>query len=141
MSEFKKLTDDLSVSVQLNVDDVAAAKAAGFRTIVNNRPDGESADQPDSSEIEAAATAAGLTYIYQPVVSGQISDRNIEDFGHTLASAEGPVLAFCRTGTRCTCLWALSQAPQRELDDIARRAASAGYDLSGMMSRLQQRKG
>ena len=141
MSEFKKLTDDLSVSVQLSVEDVAAAKAAGFRTILNNRPDGESADQPDSSEIEAAATAAGLTYIHQPVISGQISDQNIDDFGRTLASAQGPVLAFCRTGTRCTCLWALSQAPQRELDDIADRAAGAGYDLSGMMSRLQQRKG
>lgn len=141
MSEFKTLTEQLSVAAQLNADDLAAAKAAGFRTIINNRPDGESDDQPSSAEMARLANALGLSYHHQPVISGQISDDNIDEFGRLYTAAEKPVLAFCRTGTRCTFLWALSQAPQQALQTLSDQAAGAGYDLSGLMPRLQQRKG
>ena len=140
MSEFKKLTDQLFVSAQLSLDDIQAAKAAGFKTIINNRPNNESDDQPDGAEIENAVRNAGLAYYYQPVVSGQITDENVDGFGQLLSSVEGPTLAFCRTGTRCTFLWALSQAAHEELPELANKAASAGYDLSGLMPRLLQRK-
>jgi len=140
MSEFKRLTDELSVAAQLRPEDMAAAKAAGFRSILNNRPDSESADQPASDEMAAQAAALGLHYHHQPVISGQITDANIEEFAKLYAAAEKPVLAFCRTGTRCTFLWALSQAPAQPLDALASQAAQAGYDLSGLMPRLQQRR-
>ena len=141
MSEFKRLTDELSVSQQLQLDDIAAAKAAGFRTIINNRPNNESADQPDEQMLARQAAELGLNYIHLPVISGQITDQNVDDFGKLCAAAEKPILAFCRTGTRCTFLWALCHAPQEPLDQLSSTAASAGYDLSGLMPRLQQRKG
>ncbi len=140
MTEFKTLTDTLSVAAQITPDDLAAARQAGFRTVINNRPDGESDDQPGSTELAHLAEQLGLHYHHQPVISGQITDANIEEFGRLYDAAEKPVLAFCRTGTRCTFLWALSQAATQPLEALASRAADAGYDLSGLMPRLQQRK-
>lgn len=140
MSEFKRLDDTLSVAAQLRADDIKAAADAGFKSIINNRPDQESDDQPSSDEMAALALAHGINYSHQPVVSGQITEQNIDDFSQLLATTRAPVLAFCRTGTRCTFLWALSQAKDNDLNEIARRAAAAGYDVSGLMPRLQQRK-
>jgi|TARA_R110002073_G_scaffold336589_1_gene536519 uncharacterized protein (TIGR01244 family) len=140
MSDFKRLSDSLSVSAQLSPDDLKAAAAAGFKSIINNRPDQESADQPSSDSMANLALSLGMSYIHQPIVSGQISEENINDFAALIADSETPILAFCRTGTRCTHLWALSNAKGNDLSDIAASAAAAGYDISGLMPRLQQRK-
>src|SRR5258708_24819299 len=106
----RSLTEKLSVSSQLAPADLTAAAGQGIRSIINNRPDGEASDQPTSAEIEAAAAALGLGYRHIPVVPGQIHDEDIADFSDALAELEGPVLAFCRTGTRSAGLWALSAA-------------------------------
>jgi sulfide:quinone oxidoreductase len=140
MSDFKRLSDSLSVSAQLSPDDLKAAAAAGFKSIINNRPDQESADQPSSDSMANLALSLGMSYIPQPIVSGQISEENINDFAALIADSETPILAFCRTGTRCTHRWALSNAKGNDLSDIAASAAAAGYDISGLMPRLQQRK-
>lgn len=140
MSDFKRLSDSFSVSAQLSPDDVKAAAAAGFKSIINNRPDQESADQPSSDDMANLALSLGMSYIHQPVVSGQISDENVDDFAALVRHSDAPILAFCRTGTRCTFLWALSNAKENDLNDIAASAAAAGYDISGLMPRLQQRK-
>jgi sulfide:quinone oxidoreductase len=140
MSDFKRLSDRLSVSAQLSPDDLKAAAAAGFKSILNNRPDLESADQPSSDDMASLALSLGMSYIHQPVVSGQISDENVDDFAALVRDSDAPILAFCRTGTRCTYLWALSSAKESDLNDIAASAAAAGYDISGLMPRLQQRK-
>lgn len=140
MSDFKRLTDNLSVSAQLSRDDLKAAATAGFKSIINNRPDQESADQPSSDDMAALALELGMSYTHQPIVPGQINDENIDDFATLLRDSEAPLLAFCRTGTRSTHLWALANAKENDLDDIAASAAAAGYDLSGLMPRLQQRK-
>jgi uncharacterized protein (TIGR01244 family) len=138
--DVKKINENISVAPQIMPDDMTAAAAQGFRTIVNNRPDGEGgAGQPASVVVEAAAKAAGLNYIYLPVVSGQITESNISDFQKALAGAEKPVLAYCRTGTRCTNLWALAVAPDMAAADIITQAADAGYDLRGLTPVLQQR--
>lgn len=141
MSDFKRLSDTFSVSAQLSPDDLKSAAAAGFKSIINNRPDQESSDQPASDDMAALSLALGMNYSYQPVVSGQISDENIEDFAALVRDSSAPILAFCRTGTRCTYLWALSNAKEHSLDEIAASAAAAGYDISGLMPRLQQCKG
>lgn len=139
MSEFKALSAELSVAGQLTPEDLEAAARAGFRTVINNRPDNEDGNQPEDQALRAVAQRLGLQWRYLPVVSGNITDRDVDEFNAALAGSPAPVLAFCRTGTRCTMLWALSQAQRRPLEEILGSALRAGYDLSGLRPRLQER--
>ena len=132
----KPLTDQLSVTAQLAVADLAQAAAQGFRGIINNRPDGEAPDQPRSDELAAAAARHGLAYRYIPVVPGQLQEAQVDAFAEALGELPGPLLAFCRTGTRSTTLWALQAARRQDADTVLRAAASAGYDLSALRPRL-----
>ena len=132
----KKLTDQLAVCDQVRPEEVAALKAAGFRSIVVNRPDGEGADQPTFAEIARAAQDAGMEARYLPVETGKVSDDDAAKFAAAMEELPKPVLAFCRSGTRSTTLWALSQAGQRPLPDILARAKAAGYDMSGVTRRI-----
>src|ERR1700761_6506648 len=109
MTEFRKVTDTFSVAPQIALDDVARAAAQGFKLIINNRPDGEAPDQPASAQVEAAARAAGLDYLYIPV-SGGPTPAQVEAERVALAAADGPVLAFCRSGTRSIVTWSIGQA-------------------------------
>ncbi|MEX6508432.1 TIGR01244 family sulfur transferase [Jiella sp. M17.18] len=136
MSEAKKLTDQLSVQGQVRPDEIPALKAAGFRAIIVNRPDGEGADQPGFAEIARAAKDAGMEARYLPVETGKVSDADAERFGATFDELPKPVLAFCRSGTRSTTLWALSQAGRMPLPEILARAKAAGYDMSGVVRRI-----
>ena len=110
MEAIKQLTPFLSVIGQVQPADMASVASSGFLTVINNRPDNEGEGQPSNADIAAAAQALGLQYHYLPVIAGQISDQNVSDFVQLLAQVKGPVLAFCRTGTRSTSLWALSEA-------------------------------
>jgi sulfide:quinone oxidoreductase len=130
---FRKLTDELFVSPQIGVDDVAAVAAAGFRAVVCNRPDGEAADQPASDDVAAAVKAAGLEWRMLPVT--QITRADVDAFGELLEELPKPVLAFCRSGTRCTALWSLSEIDRRPVQDILARAQAAGYDMSAVVQR------
>ncbi|WP_409561881.1 TIGR01244 family sulfur transferase [Hyphomicrobium sp. MC8b] len=132
----KKLTDDLSVSPQILPGDVAELAAMGFKSIIDNRPDGEGSDQPSFAEIERAAKASGLTARYVPVESGKVSDADAVEFGAALAHMPKPILAYCRTGTRSTTLWALAEAGRMPMADILSKASAAGYDMSGVASRI-----
>ena len=134
--ELHKLTEQLTVSPQIAVHDLEAIKAAGFRCVICNRPDGEGADQPTFEEIKDAAQKAGLDVRYQPVVSGRMSDDDALAFGALMQELPKPVLAYCRTGTRSASLWALSQATQRPLPDILTATKSAGYDMTGIVRRI-----
>lgn len=131
MSGFRRLTENVMVSPQLALEDVAAAAAAGVAMIVNNRPDGEDPDAPQGADIGAAAAAAGLNYVEIPVGHAGFSEPQVDAMIAALEQAEGPILAYCRSGTRSTFLWALAQAKQGESPDaIARAAMQAGYDIS-----------
>ena len=102
------LSPDFAVAPQLAPEAMAAAAAAGFRSVINNRPDGEGGpDQPLSSAIEAAARAAGMDYHYIPVISGQVTQAQVDAMAATVAQAATPVLAFCRSGARSNNLWAM----------------------------------
>jgi sulfide:quinone oxidoreductase len=136
----RTLTNKLSVSSQLAPTDLAAAADQGIRSIINNRPDSEALDQPTSAEIEAAAATLGLGYRHIPVVSGQIHDEDVAKFNDALAELEGPVLAFCRSGTRAASLWALSEAAEAASSDLLSAARSAGYDLDTLKPRLDTRR-
>jgi sulfide:quinone oxidoreductase len=134
--ELRKISGELTVSPQIVPEDIAAIKAAGFRSVVRHRPDGEGADQPLFREIEDAARAAGLEAPYQPVVSGRMSDEDAAAFGELMQALPKPVFAFCRTGTRSASLWALSQANARPLPDILERTRAAGFDMGGIVRRI-----
>ena len=135
MTDFRKVTGAFSTAPQIALADVAAAAAQGFTMVINNRPDGESPDQPSSAQMEAAARAAGLDYAYIPVRGGPTADQ-VEAVQAAIAGANGPVLAFCRSGTRSIVTWSLGQAQsgERSRDELVRLGADAGYDLSGVLA-------
>jgi uncharacterized protein (TIGR01244 family) len=131
----RELDENISVTPQITVADIADAAKLGFKTIIANRPDGEEYGQVAMQELADAAAEAGLAWVYQPVVSGQLSQKNVDDFAQNYRDAEKPILAFCRTGTRCSILWGLSNVEQYDVDTLIRKAEEAGYDLSGLRSR------
>lgn len=137
--ELKRINDHVSVSAQIQPGDVAGLRALGFTTIVNNRPDGEAADQPSGEAIEKAAQAAGLIYHAIPLGRDGVSPDMVERTRSALQSSPGPVLCFCRSGTRSTTLWALSQAGLMDAEDIIAAAARAGYDMSHLAGYLSQK--
>ena len=138
MNEPKQLTDEVAVCAFVPPSKLAEL-APKFRTIINNRPDDEEPNQPSSAEIEAEARRLGVDYVHMPVVPGQISDAQIAAFGEAIGTRKGPVLAFCRSGLRAVTLWALSEVGKRSVDDILTTAANAGYDLSAVKQRLQEK--
>ena len=142
MSDFRTLTEGVLVAPQIAVDDLEAAAARGVTLVINNRPDGEAEDQPPGATIEAAARAAGLDYRAIPIGGGGFSAPQIEAMAAALDEADGSVLAFCRSGTRSTLLWALARASRGEAPEaLAERAAAAGYDLAPIRPTLDMLAG
>lgn len=131
-----RLSDRLSVSPQLQPQDLSAIAAQGFKTLICNRPDGEGADQPTHQEMAAAAASQGLKLHYLPVASGKVEDRSAKAFGELLANQPGPVLAYCRSGMRSATLWALSSAGTATPNDLIAAGKQAGYDLSALVPRI-----
>ncbi|HZU64079.1 MAG TPA: TIGR01244 family sulfur transferase [Novosphingobium sp.] len=127
---FRKLSEAVWVSPQITTEDVAAAAAQGIGLIINNRPEGESDDQTPGDAIADSAAALGLAYVAIPVTHAGFSEGQVQQMAQALAEAKGGILAYCRSGTRSTLLWALAQAATgTHPDDIARAAALAGYDI------------
>jgi len=134
---FRTLDSSISVFGQIAPEDVAAAKAQGFTAIINNRPDDEQPGQPSSAEIEAAAKAAGMDYVAIPVDHSGFAEWQVAAMADALEKASGPVLAFCRSGTRSTFLWALARHRLGdEGEALIAKAAGAGYDLGPIRSVL-----
>jgi uncharacterized protein (TIGR01244 family) len=128
-----KLDEHTLVAGQIQPSDIAAAKNAGVSTIVNNRPDGEEPGQPTAETIGAAAREAGLRYIHIPIAGGFSPDQ-VEAMAGALESAEGKTLAFCKSGTRSTYLWALARARAgANPEDLVGQAAVVGYDLTPLL--------
>ena len=136
--DLKRINDHVSVAGQISPEDVAALKQAGFVAIIINRPVGESRDQPAGAEIVAAAKAAGLDYHAIPLGREGVSPEMVERTKAVLEGSNGPVFCFCRSGTRSTTLWALSQAGEMEAGEIISQAAGAGYDMSHLAGHLNR---
>ncbi len=133
----RPLDPTIAVAPQITPDDVPAIAAAGFVAIVNNRPDGEEAGQPDGDAIRAAAEAAGLAYTAIPITQAGFSRPQVDAMAAALCGAGGPVLAYCRSGTRSCNLWALARAAQGDdADAVTAKAAQAGYDIRGLRPAL-----
>lgn len=138
MTAFRQITPDFSVAGQIDATDVQRLAELGFKTIVNNRPDREEPSQPSAAEIKAAAEAAGLRFLNLSY-AGQPSPGVVAEMAALLEDASGPVLAYCRTGTRSTKAWALAAALSgtKRPDEIIALAAKAGYDLEGVRGALE----
>ncbi len=130
--DIRRVTEDIAVSPQIHPEEIAAVQAAGFASIVCNRPDGESPDQPNWAEVEAAARAAGLQCAAVPVSGGGMTQAHVDAMRQAMDTLPKPVLAYCRSGTRSVTLWALSQRHHIERDTLIAAARNAGYDLSGI---------
>ncbi|MFZ4586831.1 MAG: TIGR01244 family sulfur transferase [Candidatus Methylopumilus universalis] len=138
--KFAKINNELTVSDQITIEDLKEIQAQGYKTIFCNRPDQESEGQLAFSVIEKEAQSIGIKAIHQPVIGGQISDDDITQFGSSFELAQKPVFAYCRTGTRCSTLWALSHAKKMPIDEILNKTQIAGYDLSPLLERLNSLK-
>jgi uncharacterized protein (TIGR01244 family) len=128
---FRELTGDIMVAPQISVEDVAEAARLGVKLIINNRPEDESEDQVPGAEIETAAHAAGMDYVAIPITHAGFSEPQVKAMAEALEGAQGRVLAYCRSGTRSTLLWALAEASQGgDPDALTNMAAKAGYDVA-----------
>ena len=133
MPQFRQVTDRFSVSPQITVEEARAAADAGFVLIIQNRPEAETEGQPHGAEIEAAARAGGADYMFLPVV-GRPTPEQAKIQAAAVAGAKGPVLAFCRSGTRSVTAWAMGEAASgRNREELVRLAAAAGYDLAPVL--------
>ncbi|MCU4653393.1 bifunctional protein tyrosine phosphatase family protein/NAD(P)/FAD-dependent oxidoreductase [Roseibacterium sp. SDUM158016] len=132
----RTITAGLSVAPQISPEDVQTIADHGFRSIICNRPDGEGMDQPNFEEIEAAAQAIGLQTRYQPITAGKVQDEDAEAFKSLMTELPGPILAYCRTGTRSATLWSLAVAKEKPVADILAATQSAGYDMGGVVRRI-----
>ena len=138
MADIRRLTDSFAAAPQITLDDVAAIKAAGFGFIVNNRPDGESADQTAGDDIEAAALEAGLGYCAIPIDQSGFTVEQVAALSALMVSPR-PILAYCRSGTRSTNLWALAAASRGEdVETIIDSALAAGYDVRALRPAMEQ---
>ena len=134
--DLRQLTPDLAVAPQILPEDLPALAEAGFKVLINNRPDEEVGPDQDHVAMQAAAEAAGMHYFYNPFTPGQITSDMITTQAEALA-ASGPKIAYCRSGNRSTVLWALARAGQEPTDDLMSAAAAAGYDISGFRPMIE----
>ncbi|MFT3689224.1 TIGR01244 family sulfur transferase [Paenirhodobacter sp.] len=135
--DLHQITPEITVAPQITPDEVAEAARLGFRTLIDNRPDEEAGPGFDSAAMAAAAEAAGLAFHYLPYYPGELTQELADAFAEVLAGAQTPVLAWCRSGTRSSHLWALSEAGRRPVAEIVDLAARAGYDHRGLVPLLE----
>jgi uncharacterized protein (TIGR01244 family) len=136
--DIRPLTDSFAVSPQIDVADMKDIAGAGFRSILCNRPDGEEFGQTDFDTIAEAARAEGLDIRSVPIVSGMVTQEALDDFASALQEMPKPILAYCRSGTRCTMLWSIAQFGTMDSEEIISRAGKAGYDMSGLVAQLSR---
>jgi uncharacterized protein (TIGR01244 family) len=137
MMDIRRLTDAYAVSPQIDPTDMAAIRAAGFTTIIDNRPDGEIPPPLHTEAMRAAAQAAGLDFIVNPVIGGAMTMDNVTAQGAAIAAAAGPVLAYCASGNRSSQVWALSMAGRMPADDLIGLPARHGYQLEGLRPQIE----
>ncbi|MDO6588200.1 TIGR01244 family sulfur transferase [Salipiger sp. 1_MG-2023] len=131
------VSGDFNVSPQISVEDIPALKAAGITLVICNRPDAEVPPSHQAEAIREAAIAEGMSFAYLPVTPQGATMETVTELSQLLGAPHGPVLAYCRSGTRSTTLWALAEAGRRDTDEIITQANEAGYDLGGMRPTIE----
>lgn len=132
------LTPNVSVLAQPSVDEIAELGERGYRSIIGNRPENESEDQPRWLDLKAAAAARGMDAVQIPIVMGQISDEQVEAFRDALEQLPKPIAVFCRSGTRAALMWALANQASLTVDERITIAGREGYDLEPFRQRISR---
>ncbi|MEM6838418.1 MAG: TIGR01244 family sulfur transferase [Cyanobacteria bacterium P01_C01_bin.120] len=140
MVEPRALSETFAASTQLSESDFAALAAAGYKTIINNRPDGEEPGQLTAAAARQLAQEHGLNYVHIPVKMPEISPTVVAQFQAALEENPGPILAHCKSGTRSSLLWAIAMAKRTDasIDELIQGAAQAGYDLTRFRPLIEQ---
>lgn len=135
--DIRALTPTYAVSPQIDPSDLPAIKAAGYTTVIDNRPDGEIPAHLHTPHMKAAAEALGLKFVANPVIGGALSMDNVRLQAQVMAEATGPVFAYCASGNRCSVVWALMNAGKRSADDLIRTPAKYGYNLEPIRAQIE----
>lgn len=135
--DIRKITPDYAVSPQIAPQDLAAIKAAGFSTVINNRPDSEIGADLQDKPMRAAAEALGLTFVTNPVIGGALTMANVTAQRAAMDAATGPVFAYCASGNRCSIVWALAEAKNRPADELIGLPARFGYQLEHLRPQIE----
>ena len=134
--DIRPLTDTYAVSPQIDLADLAALKAAGYTTIIDNRPDREIPETLQTEAMRKAAIAQGLTFIANPLIPGNFTPENITTQSQALTAASGKVLAYCASGNRSSVVWAMMNAGTRPTDDLIAIPARHGYNLEPLRAQI-----
>lgn len=134
--DIRPLSPNYAVSPQIGVEDISAIADAGYKTIICNRPDAEVPPGHQAAAVEAAAKAAGLNFVKIPVTHQTLNMDTVAAQKAAIDAAQGPVLAYCASGTRSSIVWSLGIAGEMSSDEILAATASAGYDLAGLRPQL-----
>ncbi|MGA0542984.1 TIGR01244 family sulfur transferase [Neotabrizicola sp. VNH66] len=135
--DIRPLTEGYAVSPQITPGDLPAIKAAGYTTVIANRPDAENPPELHIETMRAAAEALGLGFVVNPIVGGALTMANVTAQGEAIAAAPGPVLAYCASGNRSSVVWALSQAGHRPADELIGIPARFGYQLEHLRPQIE----
>ena len=135
--DIRALTPTYAVSPQIELSDLPAIKAAGYTTVIDNRPDGEIPAHLHTTHMKAAAEALGLTFVANPVIGGALTMANVALQSKVMAEVAGPVFAYCASGNRCSVVWALMNAGQRSTDDLINTPAKYGYNLEPLRGQIE----
>lgn len=132
----RKLTVNLAVADQLTLDDLDAVKDAGYKAVVCNRPDEEGEPHTEAEAMAKKANALGLEFRYLPVNGGNITETDVEQHAAVLAEMPAPALTYCRSGTRCAMLWALTETGKQDVTTLVETVDKAGLSIVGIAHRL-----
>ena len=136
--DIRPLTDAYSVTPQILAEDIPAIAAAGFTTVICNRPDGENPADLAAEALRPAIEAAGMVLVVNPVIGGALTMENVEAQRAALDGASGKVLAYCASGNRSSIVWALANAGRMPVDDLIAPAARYGYQVAQFRGLIEQ---
>lgn len=134
--DIRAITPTYAVSPQITLEDLSAIKAAGYSTVINNRPDGEIPPHLQHQQMQSAAQALGLTYVQNAVIGGAMTEANVHKQAAAIAASKGPVFAYCASGNRSSVVWALAHAGKLPTDDLINLPGRFGYQLEGLRGQI-----
>lgn len=134
--DLRPLSPTYAVSPQIQTADLAAIKAAGYVTVIDNRPDGEIPPDLHAPVMRAAAEALGLTFVANPVIGGALTMENVTAQRAAIEASPGPVFAYCASGNRSSVVWALALAGKLPADQMIAAAAAHGYSLDHLRPQI-----
>jgi uncharacterized protein (TIGR01244 family) len=135
--DIRPLTPDYAVSPQIELGDLPAIKAAGYTTVIDNRPDGEIPSHLHADAMRQAAEALGLTFVINPVIGGMLTMDNVDNQRAAMQASSGPVFAYCASGNRSSIVWALALAGTRPTDELVGLPARFGYQLDHLRPQIE----